>query len=230
MAVALAPTQSTVFGAANVFTQADLASWDWRRRVSKRRAHAHLSDMRREMHANAENSRCLNDDELIGDYVCSRVDAASLVGDGISAVWGLFFVDGSAARFDWVLERVDGTAARIHPSSNAHGKTVYGRMEQWAPPQDRNSAPAGTRGAGRRDAQKFLEASLRTWEAKPHPRGRFFQSLLDGESFPWWLYLNSTKWGAGAGAAGAGVRHVLVAGTLQPPRLLRPVHRRRGHH
>ena len=83
---------------------------------------------------------------------------------------------------------------------------------------------------GRRDAQKFLEASLRTWEAKPHPRGRFFQSLLDGESFPWWLYLNSTKWGAGAGAAGAGVRHVLVAGTLQPPRLLHPVHMRRGHH
>ena len=75
MAVALAPTQSTVFGAANVFTQADLASWDSRRRVSKRRAHAHLSDMRREMHANAENSRCLNDDELIGDYACSRPDA-----------------------------------------------------------------------------------------------------------------------------------------------------------
>ena len=218
-----------MFGAANVFTQADLASWDGQRRVSKRRAHAHLSDMRREMHANAANSRCLNDDEVIGDYVCSRHGAASLVGDGISAVWGLFLfsvpgthfgwvlegVDGRAARFDWVLERVDGTAARIHPSSNAHGTPVYGRMEQWAPPQDRNSAPAATRGAavmkgggkggfqeihqvdviGRRDAQKFLEASLRTWEAKPHPRGRFFQSLLDGESFPWWLYLNSTEWG-----------------------------------
>ena len=36
---------------------------------------------------------------------------------------------------------------------------------------------------------------MRTWEAKPHPRGSFSQSLLDGESFPWWLYLNSTEWG-----------------------------------
>ena len=48
---------------------------------------------------------------------------------------------------------------------------------------------------GRQDAQKFLEASLRIWKAKPHPRGSFSQSLLDGESFPWWLYLNSTEWG-----------------------------------
>ena len=69
---------------------------------------------------------------------------------------------------------------------------------------DGNSAPAATRGAavlkgggkggfqeihqvdviGRRGARNFLEASLRTWEAKPHPRGHFSQSLLDGESFP----------------------------------------------
>ena len=48
---------------------------------------------------------------------------------------------------------------------------------------------------GRLDAQKFLEACLRTWEAKPHPRGSFSQSLLDGARFPWWLYLNSTEWG-----------------------------------
>ena len=61
--------------------------------------------------------------------------------------WVVEGVDGRAARFDWVLERVDGTAARIHPSSNVHGTPVYGRMEQWAPPRDRNSAPAATRGA-----------------------------------------------------------------------------------
>ena len=104
------------------------------------------------MHENAENSRCLNDDELIGNYVCPRRDAASLIGDGISAVWGLFLfssdpntrqhnvpgrhfgwvlegVDGRAARFDWVLERVDGTAAQIHPISNAHGTPV---MAAWS--------------------------------------------------------------------------------------------------
>ena len=72
---------------------------------------------------------------MIGGYVCSRPDAASLVGDGISAVWGRFLVSSDPnaplnpsvpeSRFDWVLERVDGTAARIHPSSSAHGAPVY---------------------------------------------------------------------------------------------------------
>ena len=227
-----------MFGAASVFTQADLTNWDPRRRVGKKRAHSHLSDMRQEMHANGENSRRLDDDELVGDYVCSRPDAASLVGDGISAAWALFLyspdpntrlphvpgrqfdwvleaVDGTGARFDWVLERVGGTAVRIHPGSNSHGTPVYGRMEQWAPPQDGRSAPAATRGEavmkgggkggfqerhqvdvlGRSDAHKFLEACLRTWEEQPHPRGCFSQSLLDGARFPWWLYLNSTEWG-----------------------------------
>ena len=218
-------------------TQDDLNHWDARHRVAKKRAHAHLSDMRREMDASGEDARRIDDDELVLNYVRSRPDAQSLVGCGIHAVWarflfssdpntrlphvpgrqfaGLETLAGSGARFDWVLERVDGSAVRIHPSSNSHGAPVFGRLEQWLPPSDASSAPAATRGEdvmrggqqggfldrhqvdvlGRADAQKFLEASLRTWEARPHPRGQFSESLLDGSRFPWWLYLSSTEWG-----------------------------------
>ena len=152
-----------------IFGQADLANWSACYRVGKKRAHAHLSAIRQEMHANGENWRRLDDDQLIRAYVCSRPDAATLVGDGICAVWGVFLfspdpntrlphaparqfdwvlegIDGSAARFDWVLERVDGSSARIHPSSNSHGAAVHGSMQHWAPPQDGYSAPAATRG------------------------------------------------------------------------------------
>ena len=111
-------------------------------RVSKNRAHLHLSDQRREMHANGENWRSLDDDETIRNYVCARPNAATLVGDSICAIWGVFLfspdpntrlphvpgrrfdlvletVDNSAARFVW-----DGSSVRIHPSRNSHGLPV----------------------------------------------------------------------------------------------------------
>ena len=46
--------------------------------------------MRQEMHANGENWRSLDDDQIIRNYVCSRPDAATLVGDGICAARGVF--------------------------------------------------------------------------------------------------------------------------------------------
>merc|ERR1712026_474364 len=60
MAHALVPTQSIVPAA--WFTQDNLANWDARHRVAKKRAHAHLSDMRREMYASGEDSRRIDDD------------------------------------------------------------------------------------------------------------------------------------------------------------------------
>jgi len=163
MAHALASTQSIILG------KAALSTFNQGRRVSKKRAHNHLSGMRQQMHANGENWRSLDDDETIRNYVCSRNDAEDVIGDGICAIWGVFLfspdpntrlphvpgrrfdwvletVDNSAARFDWVLERKDGSAVRIHPGSNSHGVPVYGSLQQWAPPQDGYSAPAATRG------------------------------------------------------------------------------------
>ena len=159
MAHALASTQSIILG------KAALSTFNQGRRVSKKRAHNHLSGMRQQMHANGENWRSLDDDETIRNYVCSRNDAEDLIGDGICAIWGVFlfspdpntrlphvpgrrfdWVLDSASRFDWVLEREDGSAVRIHPGSNSHGVPAYGSLQQWAPPQDGYSAPAATRG------------------------------------------------------------------------------------
>jgi len=142
--------------------KAALSTFDQGKRVSKNRAHLHLSDQRREMHANGENWRSLDNDEIIRNYVCSRNDAEDLIGAGICAIWAVFLfstdpntrlphVPGrrfgwNAARFDWILERVDGSAVRIHPGRGIHGTPVYGNLWHWPPLQDGYSAPAATRG------------------------------------------------------------------------------------
>jgi len=175
-----------VFGSDGNFTQDNLRAWDMGRRVSNRRAHEHLRAMRTEMDAAGQRWRCLDDDELLRDYVCSRPDAAELVGGGIEQAWGAFLgsVDQNhrlaphvpVQRFDWVLIREDNTSARIHPSSKSHGVAVHGNLDQWLTPDDWHSAPAAMRGAavmsggagtaftgrhqcdviGRNNAQRFL--------------------------------------------------------------------------
>jgi hypothetical protein len=214
-----------VFGSDGNFTQDNLRAWDMGRRVSNRRAHEHLRAMRTEMDAAGQRWRCLDDDELLRDYVCSRPDAAELVGGGIEQAWGAFLgsVDQNhrlaphvpVQRFDWVLIREDNTSARIHPSSKSHGVAVHGNLDQWLTPDDWHSAPAAMRGAavmsggagtaftgrhqcdviGRNNAQRFLRCYQDWWEAQPPPRRPFFWSIHDGREFQWWLYLNSTPWG-----------------------------------
>ena len=145
-----------VFGSEGNFTQDKLRAWDVGRRVSVRRANAHLKAMRTEMYAAGQKWRRLDDDELVKDYVCSRPDASELVAGGIQEVWATFLgsVDQNyrlaphvpVQRFDWVLVREDNTAARIHPSSSSHGVAVHGRLDQWLSPDDLNAALASTRG------------------------------------------------------------------------------------
>ena len=214
-----------VFGSDGNFTQDNLRAWDMGRRVSIRRAHEHLRAMRTEMDAAGQRWRCLDDDELLRDYVCSRPDASELVGAGIEQAWGAFLgsVDQNYRlaphvplhRFDWVLIRADNTSARIHPSGKSNGVAVYGSLDQWLTPDDWHSAPASLRGkavmsggagtaftgrhqcdvVGRNGAQKFLRGYQNWWEAQPPPRCPFFRSIHEGREFPWWLYLNSTPWG-----------------------------------
>ena len=104
MALALAPTQVVVLN------PADLGAGARRPRGSTKRLHAHLKRTREEMHAQCERSRRPNDDELVLNYVCHHPQAASLIGDGISAVWGVFlYISDPNTRDD--THRVPGSSS-----------------------------------------------------------------------------------------------------------------------
>ncbi len=158
--------------------------------------------------------------ELVQDYICSRPDAQDLVGPGIARIEACFLTSMDSnmhqRRVDILISRIDGTAARIHPSQAKHGKAVYGFRDQWISPLEPDAAPAATRGQmqlshsadtrsfqslhqtdviGRTQAGAFLQESLTFWTGLPHPRGRFYHHLFDGQQFPWHLYLNSKPWG-----------------------------------
>ena len=201
------------------FGPQDLQAWDQRKRVSHRRAHAHLRDLRAEMSASGEEWRDLSDSDWLLNYVCSRPDAEVVVGPGIVSMRCGFVGSQDSnlheRRFDFLVTVADGSAARLHPSSSGHGVPVFGQTPVWLDPGDVSAAPAATRGdtvmtreqgtgfhgihqadtVSREQARAYLRTAHREWSEALHPRPIFKRSLFDGHNFRWDLYLNSTPWG-----------------------------------
>ncbi len=135
---------SMVFGAVGAFTKEDLSKWNGRQ-VGFKVAHPHMAELRRKMADNKEVIRCLDNDEVLRDYVCSRTDAEDLVGHGIIAVWGCVHVSADPEShvpgcFDFILERCsppnpsesqgprqDAKAVRIRPEDNSGAAAAAAR-------------------------------------------------------------------------------------------------------
>ena len=203
------------------FTQQDLEQWDPSRRVSTKRAHALLAQLRAQMSAIREQRRDMTYNAVLWDYVCGHPEAANIVGPGITQleVIALGAIDQNTRdlRHDFVISRIDGSAVRLHPSQKSAGVPAEGTIAQWLHPRNLEASPAAARGSimvahggkgsgsgfvgrhqqdvlGRNDARVWLDRATKQWQESPHPRA-FSENLFDGRRFPWWLYLCSTQWG-----------------------------------
>ena len=115
--------------------------------------------------------------------------------------------------------------ARLHPSSSSHGVPVVSdNLSMWVSPRHMEGLGAvdphaTTLGVGaafaarrrehnyvrlhqtdkisRAQAADYLATKLTEWEARPHPRGPFWQDITDMRDFQWIRYTTFTAWGQG---------------------------------